>query len=72
MEIIQHSIEILIEYLPFCIIWAGNNKGYWLNMVCLAKESEITARFWNNAPPEVKNAHTLWAAKNAIKKYCKT
>ena len=30
-----------------------------------------SARLWNNAPPDIKNAHTLWTAKKAIKKYCK-
>ena len=30
-----------------------------------------SARLWNCAPLEVKNAHTLWAAKKAIKIYCK-
>ena len=31
-----------------------------------------SARLWNRAPDEVKNAHTLGAAKKAIKKHCKT
>ena len=29
------------------------------------------AKLWNNAPTEVKNAPTLWAAKKAIKKHCR-
>ena len=31
-----------------------------------------SAKLWNLAPKEVKDAQTLWSAKSAIKKYCKT
>ena len=30
-----------------------------------------TARLWNNASSEIKNAPTLGRAKSGIKKYCK-
>ena len=34
--------------------------------------SRNAAKIWNAAPPSVKNAKSLRAAKNEIKKFCKT
>ena len=42
--------------------------------VAVAKESFVrdAAKLWNNAPSSIKNAKTLYSAKNEIKKFCKT